>query len=250
MKIFGRNPVLEALVAQSKIKKIYLNQDAVVDEKLQRILDLAEEQGINVAYKTKRFINKLAENPMHQGVLAIKEDVKEVTLSEFLKSAQEGTQEGSHGSPFLLYIRDAYNEFNVGAIIRSAEASGVQAVIIPPKMEITANMIRSAMGATEHITIIHESLFQTIKQIKPLGYKVVGIELSGKDFYYNCDLTGAIMLIVGGEDKSLSTELEKKADFFVKIPMQGRVNSLNMSVAASIVLFDKLRQEIVLKTKK
>ena len=112
-------------------------------------------------------------------------------------------------------------------------------------MDRTPNMVRSAMGATEHRSIIKESIYQAIKIVKPLGIKVVGIELTGEDYYYNADLTGPIMLIIGGEDHSLSDELEKKADFFVKIPMKGKVNSLNMSVAASVVLFDKIRQETV-----
>jgi 23S rRNA (guanosine2251-2'-O)-methyltransferase len=238
MKIIGRNPVLEALVAQTKIKKIYINQEAGIDSKLQKILDMSKEQGIPVAFKSKRFINKLADNPMHQGILAIKKDSPEISLSQFLSEAVDGSL-----YPFLIYIRDAYNEFNVGAIIRSAEAAGVNAVILPPKLEVTPNMVRSAMGATEHLTIIHENLFQTIKQLKILGYKIIGIETSGTETHFKSDLTGPIMLIVGGEDKSLSPELENRADFFVKIPMKGKVNSLNMSVAASIVMFEKLRQE-------
>jgi 23S rRNA (guanosine2251-2'-O)-methyltransferase len=175
---------------------------------------------------------------MHQGIIADKEDGVapglEMTLKEIEMSGKDA---------FILYIRDAYNEFNVGAIIRSAEAVGVNAVIIPPKMDITPNMVRSAMGATEHLPVIKEGLYSTIKIVKALGIKVVGIELSGDKYYYQADLKGPIMLIIGGEDHSLSPGLQEKADFFVKIPMKGKVNSLNMSVAASVVMFDKLRQE-------
>lgn len=242
MKIIGRNPVYECLVAKAKIKKIYINQEIQVDEKVQKILDLAEANGVPVSYKSKRFINKITDNAMHQGVVADKEDSIAPSLEMTLKEIEISGKE-----PFILYIRDAYNEFNVGAIIRSAEAVGVNAVIIPTKMDVTPNMVRSAMGATEHLPIIKESLYQTIKIVKPLGIKVIGIELTGEEYYYNSDLTGPIMLIIGGEDHSLSDELEKKADFFVKIPMKGKVNSLNMSVAASIVLFDKLRQETLTK---
>ena len=258
MKIIGRNPVYEALVAKARLKKIYINQDAKIDQKLKNIIDLSTNQGVLVTFKTKRFINKLAQNPMHQGVLAIKEDSGEISLKVFLKRIENeifdnkdlkisnDTKEKEAIKiqfPFLLYIRDAYNEFNVGAIIRSAEAAGVDAVIIPPKLEITPNMVRAAMGATEHLVIIHENLTQTIKQVKLLGFKTVGIELTGKEYYFDSDLSGAILLIVGGEDKSLSPELEKKVDCFVKIPMLGKVNSLNMSVAASIVMFEKVKQE-------
>jgi 23S rRNA (guanosine2251-2'-O)-methyltransferase len=238
MKIVGRNPVYESLVARAKIKKLYINQEITIDEKVQSILDMAADQGVPVLYKTKRFLNNLTENAMHQGVVADKEEVTAPSLEMTLKGLEMDGIE-----PFILYIRDAYNEFNVGAIIRSAEAVGVNAVIIPPKMDITPNMVRSAMGATEHVPVIKESIFQAIKIVKPLGIKVVGIELTGEDYYYNSDLKGPIMLIIGGEDHSLSDELKEKADYFVKIPMKGKVNSLNMSVAASVVLFDKLRQE-------
>jgi 23S rRNA (guanosine2251-2'-O)-methyltransferase len=238
MKIIGRNPVYESLVAKAKIKKIYINQEIKVDEKVQKILDLAKLQGVEVSYKSKRFLNKISENAMHQGIIADKEDGVapglEMTLKEIEMSGKDA---------FILYIRDAYNEFNVGAIIRSAEAVGVNAVIIPPKMDITPNMVRSAMGATEHLPVIKEGLYSTIKIVKALGIKVVGIELSGDKYYYQADLKGPIMLIIGGEDHSLSPGLQEKADFFVKIPMKGKVNSLNMSVAASVVMFDKLRQE-------
>jgi 23S rRNA (guanosine2251-2'-O)-methyltransferase len=238
MKIIGRNPVYESLVAKAKIKKIYINQEIKVDEKVQKILDLAKLQGVEVSYKSKRFLNKISENAMHQGIIADKEDGVapglEMTLKEIEMSGKDA---------FILYIRDAYNEFNVGAIIRSAEAVGVNAVIIPPKMDITTNMVRSAMGATEHLPVIKEGLYSTIKIVKALGIKVVGIELSGDKYYYQADLKGPIMLIIGGEDHSLSPGLQEKADFFVKIPMKGKVNSLNMSVAASVVMFDKLRQE-------
>lgn len=238
MKIVGRNPVYETLVAKAKIKKIYINQEAKVDEKVQSIIDLAAEMNIPVAYKTKRFINKISDNALHQGIVAIKEEGEEVSLELVVRDLENRGE-----VPFFMYIRDAYNEFNVGAIIRSAEAVGVNCVIIPQKMEITPNTVRAAMGATEHLTIVKESIFQTIKILKPLGVKIIGIELTGKEYYYDTDLTGPMMLIVGGEDHSLSTQIEEKADFFVKIPMKGKVNSLNMSVAASIVLFEKLRQE-------
>ena len=100
------------------------------------------------------------------------------------------------------------------------------------------------MGASEHITIINENLFQAIKLAKTHNIKVIGIELTGENYYYNSDLKGPTMLIIGGEDRSLSDEIKKKCDLFVKIPMRGKVNSLNMSVAASIVMFEKLKQEL------
>jgi 23S rRNA (guanosine2251-2'-O)-methyltransferase len=114
---------------------------------------------------------------------------------------------------------------------------------MPPKMYVSATTVRASMGATEHIHVINESLFNAIKTAKKNLIKVVGIEVSGQNYYYESDLTGPVMLIIGGEDRSLSDEITKQCDLVVKIPLKGRVNSLNMSVAASIVIYDKIRQD-------
>jgi len=104
-------------------------------------------------------------------------------------------------------------------------------------------MIRTSMGATAHIPLLNVNLFQCLKSLRAENIKIVGIEMNGTDYYYQADLKGPLLLIIGGEDRSLSSEVQGKCDQVIKIPMKGKVNSLNMSVAAAIVIFDKLRQE-------
>lgn len=238
MQIEGRNPVYESLASQSPIKKIYMNEAVERDGKINSIIEMAEAQGINVVFKPRRYLDKIAETKIHQGVIALREKRDSWSLEAFLKRLDK---EGK--TPFLVYIRDAQNEYNVGSIIRSAEIVGAQAVILPPKIILSPQMVRASMGASEHLTIINENLFQAIKLAQAELLKVVGIEVTGEQYYYEADLKGPMMLIIGGEDRSLSEEIKNKSDFFVKIPMKGKVNSLNMSIAASIVMFEKLKQE-------
>ncbi len=239
MQIEGRNPVYESLVSQSPIKKIFMNEGIKRDAKILSIIELAKANDVKIYYKSKRYLNNIAATAIHQGIIAIKEDRDSWTLKPFIqKLEKDGTD------PFFVYIRESLNEYNIGSIIRSAEIVGAQLVILPPKTHLSPQMIRASMGASEHITIINENLFQAIKLAKTHNIKVIGIELTGENYYYNSDLKGPTMLIIGGEDRSLSDEIKKKCDLFVKIPMRGKVNSLNMSVAASIVMFEKLKQEL------
>jgi 23S rRNA (guanosine2251-2'-O)-methyltransferase len=237
MQILGRNPVLEALKSNMNLKRVLLKQGEL-DLKLQEIIDLAEKKGVSVSIKSKKYLNKIAEHPLHQGVIAIAEDVRQPGLNELLDNLERNNIE-----PFLIFIRDAQNEANIGAIIRTAEAAGAHALLLPPKIKVSPVMIRSSMGATAHLPVINSNLFQSIKEVQSRNIKVVGIEMNGPKFHYETALKGPLMLIVGGEDKSLSKELQDKCDAVVRIPMKGKVNSLNMSVAAAIVIYEKVRQE-------
>jgi len=237
MQIEGRNPVTEALVAHSPIIKLFVIDSPEKDSKLQNIIDLANAAHIEIKFKSRKFLDKIASTKIHQGVIAFREERADMGFAKFIKSLEDSNTE-----PFIVYIREAQNEYNVGSIIRSAEIVGAQAVILPPKTLLSPQMVRASMGASEHLQVINENLFNSIKICHDNNIKVVGIEVSGDKYYYEADLKGPMMLIIGGEDRSLSEEIKNKSDFFVKIPMKGKVNSLNMSIAASIVMFEKLRQ--------
>jgi 23S rRNA (guanosine2251-2'-O)-methyltransferase len=239
MQIEGRNPVLESLRAGANINKIFMNEGSRHDSKVEEILSLAAKQGIEIKFKPKNFLNKMAQTKIHQGVIALRPEARQQTLPELL-----GALEAQKKDPFMIFIRDAENEYNVGSIIRSAEVAGAHAVILPPKIRMSPQMVRASMGASEHVPVINGNLFQTIKYLKEQNLKVVGIEVSDGKYYYEADLKGPLLLIIGGEDRSLSTQVQEKCDEVVQIPMRGKVNSLNMSIAASIVIFEKLRQEL------
>lgn len=236
--ILGRNPVLEALKSGQNISDIYIKEGIKIDDKVSEILNLAKSNKIRFKFVSKRFLDNLSENTIHQGIAATKTEAIKRKLEVILKDFESrGIQ------PKIVFIREAQNEFNVGGIIRTAESAGANLIILPPKTHLSPQMIRASMGASEHVEIINEGLFQAIKLAKEWLVKVVGIELTGNKYYYEDDLTGPLMLIIGGEDRSLSREVTDKCDSVVKIPMLGKVNSLNMSVALAIVLYEKVKQD-------
>jgi len=235
----GRNPVLEGLQAGKQIKHIYFKKGINKDAKIKRILNTATKRKIIVKECSVKFLDNLSQTGKHQGVIAVKSKEKVFSLKQLLSGIDTRGE-----MPFVVYIRDVFNEYNAGSIIRSAECAGAHAVVFPPKVDITSQMVRASMGASEHIALINENLFQAIKIAREEDIKVVGIEVSGKRNYFEEDLKGPVMMIIGGEDRSLSESVIKKCDVIVKIPLLGKINSLNMSIAASLVMCEKVRQEL------
>jgi len=243
MKIEGRNPVIELLRSNREISKILMEDGINIDEKVAEILMRATNRKIKIDRVGKKKLDKLSTSRTHQGVIAL----AEITFPK-LSSIIE-INNIHHLPNNFIYIREALYEHNIGAIARSAEAAGFKSIIIPPKVDISAQTFRVSMGALANLKIIKESLFTAIKSCKEAGIKVVGIEVTTDKYYYDENLTGDTLLIIGGEDHPLSTPVLDQCDTVVKIPMHGKINSLNMSVACSVVLFEKLRQEVVLKAK-
>jgi 23S rRNA (guanosine2251-2'-O)-methyltransferase len=235
MQIEGRNPVYEALKAGSNINKLFLQKDIKKDEKITEIIKEAQRHNVHIAQVKKFLLDKESQTGVHQGVIAFGEDKVAPLFPTLIQD--------NHS--FIVYIREALYEHNIGAIIRTAECAGATAVILPPKVELTPQIRRASMGATEHIPIMSYSLFQAIKEAKDAGLQIVGIERSENSTnLYNTKLKKPLLLIIGGEDRSLSPQILEKCDATVEIPMKGHVNSLNMSVAAAIVIYEVVRQEL------
>ncbi len=242
MKIEGRNPVIELLRSGRRVKKLFIEKDINRDGKITEILKLGRKRHAVIEHVPKKKLTQMSETGNHQGVIALA-DIEIFDLSAVLESWDE-MQTLQEKSISLIYIREAQLEENVGAITRSAEAAGFSGVIVPPKLKITPQMFRSSMGAMANTIIMQESLFIAIKTAKDFGLKIISIEISDNALpYSDADLTGNTLFIIGGEDRSISEPIQKQSDAIVKIPMHGKINSLNMSVAASIVMFEKLRQE-------
>ena len=236
MNIEGRNPVLESLRSNPKlVREIFIRDKVKKDDKMYEIVKLAKKHKIKMRFVRVEFLSRISDTGKHQGVIAVRAALPVLSLREILDSGEQNMM--------FIYIRESFNEFNIGSIIRTAECTGATAVVLSPKTKITPQVIRASMGASENVSIIHESLFNAIKSCKDAGVKVVGIEVEGKKNYYESDLTGSVMFIVGGEDRSLSEEIIQKCDEVVKIPLNGKINSLNMGVAAGVVMYDKVRQD-------
>jgi 23S rRNA (guanosine2251-2'-O)-methyltransferase len=239
MQIEGRNPVLELLRTDKDVTALHIQHHINQDTKINAILKKAKKKDVRIYRRDRKALDKMSQTGNHQGVIAVYKRVETVNLDELIDNLR------ASDLPFRgVYIREAYHEHNIGAIIRSAEAAGFNAIIMPPKMNVTPQIVRASMGATEHINIYSESLFPLIKKFRSEGIKVVGIERADNSVIHTeADLTGDILLIIGGEDRELSTSVIEKIDQVVEIPMRGKVNSLNMSVAAALVIFEVSRQD-------
>lgn len=238
MQIEGRNPVLESLRSDREFIKLIVQKDINRDEKVKQIISKAKNRKVNIKYTSKKDLDRISHTKSHQGFIAIAKDKEYISLEHYLDGYVDNSR------PIrLIYIREALYQHNIGAIARSAECAGFNGVILQPKTKITAEADRASAGGLEHIPVFYDGLFSAIKVARDRGIKVVGIEVAGDKYYYEADLTGNVMFIIGGEDRSLSLEILKKCDIIVKIPLLGKVNSLNMSVAASIVMYENLRQE-------
>lgn len=236
MNIEGRNPVLEGLRSNPDfVREVFVRDRVKKDEKMFEIIRLAKKHKIKTRFVKLEFLNRVSDTGKHQGVIAVRGELPTKSFKELIKNSNDHLH--------LIYIRESFNEFNIGSIIRTAECTGANAVVLSPKTKITPQVVRASMGASEHVSIMHESLFNAIKICHDSGIKVVGIEVTGNRNYFEADLVGPVMFIIGGEDRSLSEEITSKCDFVIRIPLKGNVNSLNMSIAASIVMYDKIRQE-------
>lgn len=238
MQIEGRNPVFEALQSATKVHLVLVQSRSVKAPRIREIISLARKKGVRVRKVSSNQLKKISRTGNHQGVIAhVQRETK--TLTEVL---EELNQSGKQA--FFVLLNEVHHMQNLGAIIRTAECAGASGVIVPPKTEITTEVTRAAMGATEHIPVISENIFNAIKILKNNAIRIVGLEASGTKTIFKTDLTGAITIIIGGEHSGITRSLLSKCDLVLKIPLFGKINSLNMSNAAAIVLFEKVRQEI------
>lgn len=255
LKVEGRNPVIEALRSKRYIKKILIEQPqgakpgkkgskggkkTRVDEydgKLAEIVKRARNRQIKIEEVGRKKLKAISETGNHQGVIAFVNFEYEDFGSLISETAR-------HNQPNnYVFIRDAMIESNVGAIARSVEAAGFRGVCIPPKLNITPQMVRSSMGALLNLKVSQLSPFAAMKVAKAQGLRVIGVEVTTDTLYTDANLSGDTLLIVGGEDHPLSEPVLDRCDQVVKIPLHGKINSLNMSVAAAVVIFEKLRQD-------
>lgn len=235
-KITGRNAVLEGLKCGTRFHALYIDQGAK-GEKVREIVRLANKKGVRLNYVGRRKLDKLSSDEHHQGVVGW---ITERTYSfddieRLIVSKEEG---------IILVLREIQYDQNLGAILRTAEAAGVSAVILPTRQRAKATEVvrRVSMGASERICVVESNLFDSIKKLKSLGVRMIGVEVDGKIPYYSAPSSGWTAYLFGGEDQGLSPQLEERCDMVVNLPIAGKVTSLNVSVTVAIVLYDHLRR--------
>ena len=236
MQIEGRNAVLEALKNGREIDYIYIKKGEN-EGSINKIIGKAKDMKIMIKVVDKNKLDEMSESKNHQGIIAIANEYRYFELEEILEQTREK-------AGFFLILDEIEDPHNLGAIIRSAEASGVDAIIIPKRRacQVNATVEKTAAGATSHIKIVRvTNLAQTIEKLKESGIWIYSVDMDGAD-YTKTDLKGKIALVIGNEGKGISRLVKEKSDFTVSIPMKGHINSLNASVAASILMFEAVRQ--------
>lgn len=226
--VYGRLPALNCLEV-SKVKGVYL-QHGFSDQK---ILAALSKKGISAKYVDLNTLNKMTNNSNHQGVLVEAYSHEYSSLDEILKSADGKAQ------PLILILDEIEDPHNFGAILRSADAFGVDGVIIKNSNQVPLNwtVAKVSTGASEYVKVAQVSnLNNVIKTLKDRGYWIYAADGSGSQDYQKVDYRGSVALIVGSEGRGISQLVMKNSDFIIKIPMTGHVNSLNVSVSTGILL--------------
>lgn len=227
MIIYGRNTIIEALRSSFQINKIYLEKEIHHDEKILEIIKLSKDK---LEFKSRKEIEKISQSYETQGIAC---DVN-FKLGDISEIDYENNKS-------FIYISESTFEQNVGAIVRTAECAGFSGVILPSDVKITPAIAKISTGAIFHIPIYSLSIYQAVDRFKKNGYKIFGIERGGKK-YSDVDLPLQSLLIIGGENKSLSDNIKDKCDEILSIPQFGLINSLNMSNASAIVIYELIRQ--------
>ncbi len=237
--IEGRNPVIEALRSGRDIEKILISKGNK-EGSIKKIMAMAKENRVFIQYVDKNKINQISTSGAHQGVIAYVAAYRYHELEEILDAARSKEED-----IILIILDEITDPHNLGSIIRTADAVGVHGVIIPKRRSVglTAAVAKTSAGAIEYVPVTRvTNLSRTIDYLKEQGIWVVGADMDGEKLHYDSDLAGNIAFIIGSEGKGISRLVKEKCDFLVKLPMKGRVSSLNASVAASILMYEALRQ--------
>ncbi|HHW71012.1 MAG TPA: 23S rRNA (guanosine(2251)-2'-O)-methyltransferase RlmB [Clostridiales bacterium] len=237
-QIEGKNPILEALHSNRAIEKIFIAKGSQ-DKKISKILKKAADRDVKVEEVDRREIENMAETSAHQGIVAIVSPYRYVEISDIMELAQSLGE-----PPFVLILDHIKDPHNFGAIIRTAEACGVHGIIIPKRraVDVTPIVAKASAGAVEHMLIAKvANIANTIDRLKELGLWIAGTSMEGT-IYTEHDLTGPLGIVIGSEGEGMARLVKEKCDFLLSIPMKGQVESLNASVAASVIMYEAVRQ--------
>jgi len=238
MKIEGKNPVRELLNSNRTIEKVIL-LNGTTDKELRQFQQKAVDKGIRVEFADKKTLDRISETGHHQGVIAIDTDFEYADLKETINKARQD------GKDILFVVLDEIlDPHNLGSIIRVAECAGATGVIIPNRRSALVNetVVRTSAGATAYVPVIKvPNLNQAIEEMKKENIWVYAADMDG-EVMYNANLKGDIALIIGSEGSGIRDLTKKLCDGVISIPMYGKVNSLNASVSAAVVVYEAIRQ--------
>ena len=236
--VAGRNAVMEALKGSRSVNKLMIANGST-EGSIKEIIAVAKEKGVNIQYWDRSKLDSIARGIRHQGVLAQVAPVQYAELEDILQAAKDRNE-----PPFIVLLDELEDPHNLGAILRTADAAGVHGVLIPKHRScpLSATVAKTSAGAVEHVPVARiGNMVQTIKKLKREGLWVAAADMDGRD-YYETDLTGALLLVIGSEGQGVGRLIKEQCDFVVRLPMAGKINSLNASVAGSILMYEAMKQ--------
>lgn len=240
-QVEGRNSVLELLDSDRDINKIFIEKGEKHGS-INKIIAKAREKKVVIVEVDRQKLNKMAQTENHQGVIAIVPPFNYCEVKDILDEAYRKNEK-----PFILILDGIEDPHNLGAIIRTAETAGVHGIIIPKRRACNVNstVYKVASGAVEHMKIARvNNLNDEIKYLKDNDVWVYGTAVEASKYYYEENLTGAIAIVIGNEGKGMSNLVKENCDVLLKIPMKGKISSLNASVSAGIVMYEVVKQRM------
>lgn len=239
-QLTGINSILEAIRGRRGVQKIII-QEGKSGPKVDELLRQAEKRGIFCQTVERRRLDQMASPHPHQGVLAVVDDYSYAELNDLLAHAAAQGEE-----PLLLILDGIEDPQNLGAIIRTAECAGVHGIIVPRhgSSDISAAVGRASAGAVEHMRI-HQAanLVNAIKALKERGFWITAADMDGEQEYFRTSIPRPAALVIGGENAGIRRLVKENCDLVVRIPMWGRLNSLNASAAAALLIYEIKRQQ-------
>lgn len=237
----GRNAVIEALKSDRTIEQVLVAKGDTKGS-INVVLGIAKEKGTVIKYVDRAKLDDLSQTGAHQGVIAIVTPYKYFKLDDIISYAQDKNEE-----PFVIILDELEDPHNFGSIIRTAEVCGVHGIIIPKRKNVgvTPTVYKTSAGAIEHMKIAKvTNINATIDELKEKGLWIYGADMTGENYCYNTDLRGPMALVIGSEGKGISKLTKEKCDVLMRIPMVGKISSLNASVAGGIMMYEVLKQRL------
>ena len=236
----GRNLIIEVINRKRrKLIKVFMDKSVRRDKKIDQIVGFVQKRNIPLQAVHRKQLDEMSIGGVHNGVIAYAQPLPEVQMETLIDASFSSPE------PAFFLLADELNyEHNLGAILRTAAGAGVQGVVIPRKRGkgLTPVVQRVAMGGAEIVPVVREGISSALSKIKKAGIRVIGADMNGQSLF-ETDLRGPIAIVMGGESKGLSPTLQKKCDAVVSIPVCNNLESLNVSVSAAILLYEKRRQE-------
>ena len=239
--VAGRNPVMEVLQGGREVERVFIADGS--EGSVSKIVALAKENGVIVDFVPKERIDSMAPGVKHQGVAAKVSEYKYAEMDDVFAKAEEAGED-----PFIIILDEISDPHNLGAIIRTAECAGAHGVVIPKRRSasLTQTVALSAAGAIENMPVVQvTNLGRAIEELKERGVWACAADMDGET-YYEADLTGPIAIVIGNEGRGVGRLVKEKCDFVLSIPMKGRIDSLNASNAAAILMYGirRAREEV------